>query len=72
MSGSSEVIYVNDERIKKHFIRELEGIVDIHYHYDPRLESEPTPDQPFDVMCSCRIAASSSFVIGRSLVSLRR
>ena len=32
-----EVIYVDDERIKKHFIRELEGVVDIHYHYEPRM-----------------------------------
>lgn len=36
MDDSCEVIYVDDERIKKHFVRELEGTVDIHYHYDPR------------------------------------
>lgn len=37
MQDSEEVIYVDDERIKKHFIREVEEIHDIHYHYDPRM-----------------------------------
>ncbi|HDN62685.1 MAG TPA: hypothetical protein ENF56_01840 [Candidatus Bathyarchaeota archaeon] len=37
LGDSCEVIYVDDERIKKHFIRELEGVVDIHYHYEPRM-----------------------------------
>jgi hypothetical protein len=32
-----EVIYVDDKRIKKHFIREVEGIEEIHFHKDPRM-----------------------------------
>jgi hypothetical protein len=32
MDGKCEVRYVDDDRIIKHFVRELEGVVDIHYH----------------------------------------
>lgn len=32
-----EVIYVDDRRIKKHFVREVEGIEEIHFHKDPRM-----------------------------------
>ncbi|UCH38112.1 MAG: hypothetical protein JSV76_02830 [Candidatus Bathyarchaeota archaeon] len=36
MDENCEVRYVDSDRVTKHFIRELEGVVDIHYHHDPR------------------------------------
>ena len=35
-NGFFDVVYVDDPRIRKHFTRELEGVADVHIHYDPR------------------------------------